>query len=258
MNKLLLRNQQSPRKGQATTELAIAGALVIMMLGYLMQQGFIYNSRQALEMYTFRRAVELSKAKERGVALTVSRDVVVPTFFTGIARQRLVSSTSVEINPWMLYIADNPADVGTYQLIQMNEKMIRQGQYILVPPSQVKISQVDQEEAPEWEWTTSMVREFDPQDPAHRSVSVAPDKQSNYTNTATISEDSSNKTVHKSLVSRDIESRAVNFENAAKVIESTSKDPDITGVEVGVIPPNITFTVDETIERTKNVSTPHP
>src|SRR3989338_3677666 len=108
MKQLVLKS--NAKKGQATTELAILGAVVMMVLAYLLQQGYIYNSRQALEMYAFRKALELSRNQQRGINLTVIRDVVTPSFFTGLNRQRLMASSSVEYNPRMMYIpyAEDP------------------------------------------------------------------------------------------------------------------------------------------------------
>jgi len=135
--RLRLSRIKGSKKGQATTELAIIGTLVIMALAYLIQYGYMYNNRQALEMYAFRKALELSKQYERGITLTVMRDVILPSFFTGVSRQRLMATASVEYNPYKLYspYQEDPEDVPTWQLIQLNDGMIRKNYFLQVPPT---------------------------------------------------------------------------------------------------------------------------
>ncbi|MFA6217557.1 MAG: hypothetical protein WDL87_07935 [Candidatus Omnitrophota bacterium] len=250
--------QKKRIKGQATTELAVAGVIIIMMLGYLMQQGFVYNSRQALEMYTFRRALQLTKSSERGVNLTVTRDLIVPSFFSSIGRQRIQAASSVEINPWIIWMAkeDEPQDIGTYQVLQLDEKMIRDNQYVLIPPTLAKIKQADDEEDPEWMWVPSPVREIDPQ-----TALTLPAKTAAYSYTTNISENrtTKEKETTKTLTSQDIMQRGITFQTAAKMKADYLKDPDIASAEVngGSIPDSAIITIDETVTKTKNVRTPY-
>jgi len=227
-----------------------------MMLGYLLQQGYIYNSRQSLEMYAFRRALQLSKKEERGVNLTVNRDVLVPTFFSGVNRQRLTATASVEQNPWKVYVADedSPEDVGTYQLLQFNEAMIRKDKYVLVPPTLVKIHSTDGEDD-KWQYVPSLIREVDPQSSSYKPEY---DKKSTYVNTTLVSENRTQKSVTKRLQNREISQRGVTFETENRIRDTYVSDPDVSSVEVnaGTIPGNIIFEVDETIEKEKTITTP--
>ncbi|MFA5118833.1 MAG: hypothetical protein WC695_08300 [Candidatus Omnitrophota bacterium] len=250
--------QRKPIKGQATTELAVAGVIIIMMLGYLMQQGFVYNSRQALEMYTFRRALQLTKGTERGVNLTVTRDLIVPSFFSSIGRQRIQAASSVEVNPWVIWMPteEDPQDIGTYQVLQLDEKMIRDNQYVLIPPTLAKIKQKDDEEDPEWMWVPSPVREIDPQ-----TALAAPAKTAAYSYTTNISENrtAGEKETNKTLTSQDIMKRGITFQTAAKMRTDYLKDPDIDSVQIrgSTIPPPAIVTIDETVTKTKQVRTPY-
>ncbi len=251
----ILRNRT---KGQATTELAVAGVIIIMMLGYLMQQGFVYNSRQALEMYTFRRALQLTKSTERGVNLTVTRDLIVPSFFSSIGRQRIQAASSVEVNPWVIWIPkDGEAeDIGTYQVLQLDEKMIRNNQYVLIPPTLAKIKQADDEEDPEWMYVPSPVREIDPQ-----TALTTPAKTSTYSYTTNIRENrtAGEKETNKVLTSRDVMNRGITFQTADKMRTDYLKDPDIASAEIdgSTIPKAAIITIDETVTKAKQVKTPY-
>ncbi len=172
---MLLPKRLLKNKGQATAELAIMGAIVLMLLSYLVSQGFLYNNRQALEMYTFRKALQLSKQQERGINLTVIRDVITPSFFTGLSRQRLMSTSIVEYNPWIIWEAKpgEPQHVASLQLLQVNDAMIQgnsgQGYFLQIPPTLVDIGQGSR-------WGTSAIDEIDPQT---QQVKVSP-RSSNY------------------------------------------------------------------------------
>ena len=248
------------REGQATTELAIMGTVIIMVLAYLLQQGYIYNARQALEMYTFRKALELSKAQERGITLTVIRDVITPSFFTGLNRQRLMATASVEYNPYKAYIPkeEDPQDVSTRQLIQIGEAMIRKGSFFEVPPTKIKVTTEDQEGDAEPMWTTSSISEIDAQTNPVRVTQ----RVSDYDYSTALSENTLAKTITKKLESRDKIPTAVTFEKAEKIIENYQKE-DWAGKIVSVtvspetIPKNVVLTLEEIVRREKRVQTYH-
>lgn len=255
MNRLALKKN----KGQATTELAIMGTVVLMMLAYLLQQGYFYNSRQALEMYAFREALQLSRAQERGISLTVSRDVITPSFFSGISRQRLMASSSVEVNPWKVYVPeeDTPQDVARYQLLQINEAMIRDGKFILIPPTKAKVK--PEGEDSKWQWIDSSIREIDPQMPSQEQAT--PFKNiSNYTYLTSASEDSHAKTIAKNLSTQDAIDRGITFEERGKTIfdyNYNSTDSTMEDLEEGTIPSGIKFTLSEQVLKEKTTTTPH-
>jgi len=254
------------KKAQATAELAIMGSIVIMLLGYLMQQGFIYNSRQALEMYTTREALLKSRQLERGVSLTVMRDVFVPSFFTGLNRQRLISSASVSADPWHIYIPVVPGDVATLQLMQVGENMIRKGVFFQVPPTHVRITtegNQDQDEEDQWQWLASSTSGMD--------TPIATDglvvKEFNRSNDVGITENATSKTINKDLVSQDIIRSNIAFEDANDVAtdymaddwRGDGEDEHILSVEAepSTIPVEAVFVQDETVSREKHVTTDH-
>ena len=136
MRRLCLRRNN---KAQATAELAIMGSIVIMLLAYLLQQGYIYNARQSLEMYTFREALAKSKGDERGVTLTVVRDMISTSFFTGLNRQRLMATSSVDYNPWVMYDPNIYQDLPTKYLLQIGEAMVRNRLFFEVPPTRMRV-----------------------------------------------------------------------------------------------------------------------
>lgn len=255
MNRLALKKN----KGQATTELAIMGTIVLMALAYLLQQGYFYNSRQALEMYAFREALQLSRAQERGISLTVSRDVITPSFFSGISRQRLMASASVEINPWKVYVPeeDTPQDVARYQLLQINEAMIRDGKFILIPPTKAKVK--PEGEDSKWQWIDSSIREIDPQMPSQEQAT--PFKNiSNYTYLTSASEDSRAKTIAKNLSTQDAIDRGITFEEREKIINDynlNSTDSEMEDLEESTIPSGIKFTLSEQVLKEKTTTTPN-
>jgi hypothetical protein len=243
-------------KGQATTELAIAGAIIIMVLAYLIQYGYIYNCRQSLEMYTFRKALQLSREKQRGIALTVIRDVILPSFFTGISRQRLMASANVVYNPYLIYIPweQDPEDVPTIQLVQINDGMIRNGYFFQVPPTLIKINRNDvDDDEEEPQWGTSSISEFD-------SQAQLEQKSSQYAYLTNVSENRLYHNMNKQLTSRDIIPTKIIFDRESTTENNYRADDwegKIDNIEVyaGTIPKDVNMIVDETITKTKNVRT---
>ena len=248
------------KKGQATTELAIMGTVIVMVLGYLLQQGYIYNARQALEMYTFRKALELSRNEKRGIILTVMRDVIIPSFFTGLNRQRLMATSSVEYNPDILYIPyeEDPEDVPNRQLIQVGEAMIRKGSFFVVPPTKILVKSTKDEEPAKPMWTSSAISEFDTQ-------TVPKNTSSNYNYTTMLSEASIpgfntiNKR-NKKLEKSEKIPMIITFNNNT-TLESDFKKEDwkneITYVHAypDTIPKNLNLTIEEKLRRQKNETT---
>lgn len=268
MNKLVRKRRISRRrnKGQATTELAILGAVVLMLLGYLLQQGFVYSNRQALEMYSYRKALQLSRSQQRGITLTVIRDLIAPSFFTGLNRQRIMATSSLEHNPWMLYNPEEgtPQDIPTRQLIQMGDAMIRKGYMLEVPPTKMKVLTKDNEgEGAEWTWASSAISEIDPQTKDVKGTT----RTSDYSSTAIVREDAQGKRFNKELRTYDVVPTAIEFDKAEDIKKSYKMEDweenliyDAEGnprVEIEEIPQDIEIILDETIERTKDVTTKH-
>lgn len=259
LSRLKIRRNRGA-KAQATTELAVMGAIIITVLSVLLQQGYLYNCRQALEMYTFRQALKLSrdgiynestgKKLPVGVNLTVIRDIFVPSFFTGLNRQTLQATASVEYNPYIMYVPDEESkgkDMPTRQLVQVNDAMIRNNRFIEVPPS-LLVVQRKGEAAPEPAWVTSNVSEMD----------FEADRRSNYTYTTRVKEfklpgrGKSQKEITKKLTSTDTIYGVIDFqkpEDLAKSYEDEEK-----GIETisGQTPERIDLFLQETVTREKS------
>lgn len=246
---MFYRKQPTKAKmGQAIAELAIAGAILIMLLGYLLQQGYIYNVKQALEMYTFRKAMELSHEQERGIVLTVIRDVIVPSFFTGLNRQRTTATASVEYNPYLIYEPKRgtPRDIGTRQLIQINELMIQEGRFIEVPPTLITIEK-DGEEVTRWE--QSKISELDSQE-NKRSTTT-------YEYLTDVSENEVEKTLSKYLRATEDVHTIVKFTPADEVRRTLEEDDPGATVTVGEVPQDLEIVFSETTTKEKAVTAPH-
>ncbi|MBU1366292.1 MAG: hypothetical protein KKE55_03585 [Candidatus Omnitrophica bacterium] len=246
-------------KAQATAEMAILGSLVLLLLGYLVSQGFLYNQRQALEMYTFRKAMEVSKSKGRGVSLTVMRDVFSPSFSPSLGRSKTMASASVDANWWKIFIPDVKEDVTDYQLVQIGDAMITQGKFLQIPPMKMKVKtqeHVKEGENPEWQWTSAVVRELDSQ--------IAPSSKTfNYDHLTHIQDTSAGKTVYKKLSSTDTIPIPVTFESGGRIRQDyfdddsyhgTGNDKEIVSVELGNIPANATLTLTETAIKERSVN----
>lgn len=262
------------QKGQATTELAIMGTIVLMVLGFLLQQGFLYNNRQALEMYAFRQTLQLSQQNERGISLTVARDVFVPSFFTGLSRQRLMATSSVDYNPYILYIpnqdedgdfADQPQDIPSLQLIQIGDAMIYQNSFFQVPPTKVKVTTSDSDE---WTWVNSGVAGFSTEGewaPLEADLEKYFAKTFSYTSynySTQGSETFTDKTITKNLQSSDTIPWEMGFEDSERIIKGYMDNDwkgEISSVEVdaSTIPVDIGLVLQETVRRDKSVTTPH-
>jgi len=252
--RLRLLRIKGSKKGQATTELAIIGTLVIMALAYLIQYGYVYNNRQALEMYAFRKALELSKQYERGITLTVMRDVILPSFFTGVSRQRLMATASVEYNPYKLYTPyqEDPEDVGTWQLVQLNDGMIRKNYFLQIPPTLITTRNETGDNIAMW--YNSAIAEFDSQAQLEK-------KSSAYEYTTSVSEAGQVYTIVKQLKSTDTIPTKVVFDNATNIADAMLRDDwdnnyhGYVSVHASTIPKDVNMILDEEVTKGKNVVT---
>lgn len=255
------QNKMRLNKAQATTELAIMGSIILMALLFLAQQGFFYIARQGLDMYTFRQALAMSKQTGRGISLTTVRDIISPSFFTGLKRSRIMASVSVETNPWDLWEAvsndeeDSPQDIDTFQLIQIGEGMLQNDHFIKLPVTKVKVKTKDRDE---WGYVNSIIREFDAQTPLYLLQRI-----SNYNYNTTYSEDKNKKQLIQTLETSDQIPLVITFQNATKIAEDYKKNDwegEIENVTVDntTIPQNIMLTLEEIIKKERKVNTNHP
>jgi len=254
-------------KGQATAELAILGAIIIMLVAYLLQQGFLYNAKQSLEMYAFRQALRLSQQEQRGITLTVIRDVMSPSFFTGLTRQRIMATSSVEYNPWVVYTPDRPEDIASRRLFQIGDAMINSDTFYEIPPTKVKVDTNSQEG--QWYWETSAIGDIDPQSTAGLTPQSVPRKTiTSIDNTTIVSEDAQGKTVQKNLKSTDSIPTIITFDDAARIEamrkaenaalkDGNSDSEAVKAVSVADIPFNVKFQLEEIATRSKQATTLH-
>jgi len=241
-----------------------------MALLFLAQQAFMYKAKQGLEMYAFRKALQLSKSSGRGIDLTVIRDVVTPSFFGGLSRERIQASASVEANPWDVWNPGEdssndegvPQDIGTFQLLQIGEAMIQRGYFIRIPPTRIKVAENSDSLADaDWSWKTSSISEIDAQE---LSIPGLAKRQSSYKNNKTVSENNLGRSTYDSLETTDTNRIQIKFQTADKIKEDydkndwegkiTSKDK----VAVENIPTNAIIILDEKLNRVQTTSVAHP
>lgn len=125
-------------KAQVLAELAVMGAVIFMLLGYLFQQAFIAQQRQATEMYAFRKALQLSNDNEKSVNLRVIRDVVVPSFFSRINRQRINAVSAVDTNHRYVWKGNSEDSAASASFLQIGDAMIINNELFNISPMQIK------------------------------------------------------------------------------------------------------------------------
>jgi len=247
------------------------GAAVLMALLVLVQQGFMYKARQGLEMYTFRQALYMSKSTGRGIDLTVMRDIVTPSFFAGLSRDRLQASASIEANSWDLYTAsakdpstgagdDSPQDIPTYQLLQVGEAMIQNGHFLQIPLTRMKVETKDGK-GKDWSWKTSSIRELDAQ-----NVGTDDSNRSTEYNYAKTNREVSTGNTMKSIHSNTYDSQEKNyvkitFQPADEIKEDYKKNDWEDNIEseakvsVHDIPADAGVMLDEKLRRIRSTTT---
>jgi len=225
-------------KGQATTELAIMGMVVLMAMLFMAKQGFIYNARQGLEMYAFRQALSLSKQSKKGVNLLVIRDIVLPSFFSSLDRQRIQSSVAVEANPWDAY-NDEP---DTLQFFQIGEAMIQNDNYINVPATKINAGGHTQ-------YIPSQIRGFDLKPQPVSQPSYAPLHTEEHTYVTKVFANK-NTTFEKNLTTHYTMPLIVSFKNATEIQDGYTKEGEgNVAVDGNTIPKDIVFYLNETVNK---------
>lgn len=101
MNKLFqyFRRKVNSKLGQATTEIAVMGILILVVFGVLLRYAQMMNAQQELKMYTHRRALELAKDRRDAgrygsVSLTAMREVFPVNIFSTQREPTYVSASS--------------------------------------------------------------------------------------------------------------------------------------------------------------------
>lgn len=264
---LCLKNN---KKGQATTELAVMGSVMLMIMLFLVQQAFMYKARQGIEMYTFRQALMMSRNTGRGIDLTVTRDVVTPSLFAGLSRERLQASASIEANPWDLYTApatssDNaPNDIPTYQLLQIGEAMIQNGHFIQIPLTKIKVVTDNDKNDDDWSWKTSSMREFDAQKLNAYDPQLESARASGYENIRIRQENRTGNYASDILTTQDRSNIKVTFQTPDEIArdyvkndwENIIKTESNVQVDASTIPKDSVIILDENLRRARTTETP--
>lgn len=154
-------------RAQATTELAVFGTIMLIILATLVRYGMIYNEKQRTQMYTFRKTLELSQRRFDGnldgqrkfasASLNVKKSI-----FPAVGALGSHEPTSVEATASVLtetegsYFGDPddgepdyPEDVGgTYY--QIGDRMILKEEF--VEPTYIRVQREKGDQLPEHPW----------------------------------------------------------------------------------------------------------
>ena len=133
-------------RGQAATELAIFGSIMLIIVGAMLNYGQTLATQQEMQMYAFRRALQLSRARyndseaARQVDFTVFKEVYpVSVLDSGVAKSRVSASASID---WEsdtgTLTGEDPEDFST-QYWQLGRRMIRNNELIELPKMKVKL-----------------------------------------------------------------------------------------------------------------------
>jgi hypothetical protein len=229
---IILQNQMyglnRNRKSQAIAELAILGAIIITLLATLVSYAFSYSQRQSLEMYTFRKALELSRKTgiERKVDLTVIRYIFEPSFFSGLKKQMRQSSASLDTNTKYLYIANEAQDTGSMSLVQIGEAMINAEKTIKFPSVYIRVrtygeknnpDSIDEKKVDVWQSAGNFVKEY-------KTEGI--EDTGDYRDVIKIQDSPAGRTATKNMMSHDIKTFIVEFMKPEEIALSFFKsDP---------------------------------
>lgn len=124
------------KRGQAVTEMAILGSLILLAFMVLLKYGQTLTAQQEAQMYAFRQALKSSYNENNAVSYTVAKDKRVIDLFgkyDGSQKARLTAGASVM---WMNDPGLNPKedeDDAPKQIYEFNGKVVG------VPPMRIKV-----------------------------------------------------------------------------------------------------------------------
>ncbi|MFC1646547.1 hypothetical protein ACFL2Y_05170 [Candidatus Omnitrophota bacterium] len=164
MNRLFnyYRNRISSKLGQATTEIAVMGTILLVVFGVLLRYAQMMNAQQEIKMYTHRRALELAKSRrDHGrhgtVSLTAMREVFPVNIFSSEREPTYVSaSSSISMHEKTGYFQDGeihrtqPEHVGA-SYYQIGADMINNDKAIVMPMMLVN-RRIDESKGPVTPW----------------------------------------------------------------------------------------------------------
>ncbi|MFH1622309.1 MAG: hypothetical protein ABIA97_04220 [Candidatus Omnitrophota bacterium] len=160
------RRKISSKLGQATTEIAVMGIIILIVFGVLLRYAQMMNEQQEIKMYTHRKALELAKMRRDNdqygqVTLVAMKEVFPINLFSSEREPNYVSSSaSIAMHEATLYYKDfkvdrtQPDHVGaTYY--QIGTDMINNDTAVVMPYMKVK-RKIDVNDAPTTPWDANV------------------------------------------------------------------------------------------------------
>lgn len=152
------------KSGQALLELAVFGALALMIVASMINYGLMLNRQQEMDMYAFRRALQFSQARynddeaDREVTFTASQEILpVNLLDRSVDRQQVTGSGTVnwEMDPSTL----NGEDANDYptQFWQWDKQMITNNEAVQMPRMYVKRNREDKKPRGFIDWVVEIV-----------------------------------------------------------------------------------------------------
>jgi len=181
------RKRYRMQRGQATTEIAVFGIMVLVVFGFLLRFGQILEAKQWTKMYSFRRALEVAKKRfdngYYGQATFVAMRDIYPVNVMGMEREPVMIDGSASVgldNRQACYVTEGKPDRrndnyvgGTYY--QVGTSMINNGTVLLMPRMTVT-RRIDDSRGPKTPWDSSLklVRGLDDDDDTYQSREAVP------------------------------------------------------------------------------------
>lgn len=267
------------RLGQATTELAVMGILILVVFGTLLRYAQMMNAQQELKMYTHRRTLELAKVrrdsgKYGAVSLVAMKEVFPVNMFSSEREPTYMSASSgVSMHEETLFYEDfdvdrtEPEHVGA-TFYQIGAGMINNNTVLVMPSILVKRS-VDEDDAPTTPWDADVkwlkeVATFgqtgnDPED--YVSLEPAPIADMNqFIRTVSSNEYARSETSTDSSYN---ENNTLNIEQTMtykfmdeETLKEWNEDDDAFDV-IGDIPEDVVIRTIKTIEQEREWATPN-
>jgi len=136
----------SSRQGQATTEMAVFGIIILVIFGVLLRYGQMFNAQQEAQMYAFRKSLELAQkrcadGKFGSVSLVAMKEYIPVDLFSSEPQVNYATgSSTVTIDPKQTYydIKDPQPEHSPVTYYQVGNQMIKDNDLIEAPYMFVK------------------------------------------------------------------------------------------------------------------------
>lgn len=255
--------------GQATTEIAVMGTIILVIFGVLLRYGQMFNAQQEAQMYAFRKSLELAQkrtndAKFGGATVVVTKEYQPVDLFSSEPQPSMVSGSSTVTleNKQTYFDTDNPVagEDGPATYYQMGNDMIKNNELIEVPYMYVK-RKIGKDKAPR----TPMDSTIDVLDKMgggakteYNAYQSAPFWETNQTTNSTYTSKEQRIAYYSSGVKSDyseVSSKDLNT-NTTYEVEPTGKiyDSDEFIKEIYSLPPNMVVEQNQTVEKERSYS----